>query len=142
MFEIHNSSTQNHAFLFTIFFYLKNLIQNVNEQKYYEHTMSAKYATILGMMSLFLWVFWIVMILNGWIIFSCWPQCSWIFIIYAGFMANWFVALQSKSTHYFVKRSLGRQFVGKDTPRNPRTWKPNTQWWFHILNWNNCHKIQ
>ena len=40
------------------------------------------------------------------------------------FVCNWFVALQRKTIHYFVKRSLGRIFVGKGKPRNPRTLTP------------------
>ena len=35
-----------------------------------------------------------------------------------------FVSLQSKTIHYFVKRSWGCKFVSKGTPRNPRTSNP------------------
>ena len=31
------------------------------------------------------------------------------------FVGNWFVALQCKTIHYFIKHSLGRKFVGKGT---------------------------
>ena len=37
------------------------------------------------------------------------------------FVGNWFEALQSKTIHYSVKCSWGRKFMGKGTPRNPRT---------------------
>ena len=40
------------------------------------------------------------------------------------FVGDWFVALQRKTIHYFVKHSLGRKFVGKSKPRNPQTLKP------------------
>ena len=40
------------------------------------------------------------------------------------FVCNWFVALQRKTIHYFVKRSLGCIFVGKGKPRNPMNTDP------------------
>lgn len=40
------------------------------------------------------------------------------------FVGNWFVVLQRQMIHYYVKRSLGRNFVGKGNPRNSRTLIP------------------
>ena len=40
------------------------------------------------------------------------------------FVGNWFVTLQCKTIHYFVKCSWGRSFLGKENPRNPPTLPP------------------
>ena len=40
---------------------------------------------------------------------------------------NWFVALQYRSIHFFVKRRWGRKFVGRGNPRNQRTLIPHEQ---------------
>ena len=40
------------------------------------------------------------------------------------FVGNWFVVLQRQMIHYYVKCSLGRNFVGKGNPRNSRTLIP------------------
>ena len=45
----------------------------------------------------------------------------------------WFVALQCKTIHYFVKCSCGHKFVSKGTPRNPWTLNYHDQWWFHSI---------
>ena len=43
---------------------------------------------------------------------------------FANFVGNWFVVLQRQMIHYYVKCSLGRNFVGKGNPRNSRTLIP------------------
>ena len=44
------------------------------------------------------------------------------------FVGNWFIALQCKTIFkYLVKHLLGRKFVGKGNPRNPRTFNPHEQ---------------
>ena len=47
------------------------------------------------------------------------------------FVVNWFIALECKTIHYFVKLSCERKFVGKCKPRNPRTLIHHKLWWFH-----------
>ena len=43
------------------------------------------------------------------------------------FMGYWFVVLQYRTIHFFIKRSLGRKFVGDRNPRNPGTLNPHEQ---------------
>ena len=40
---------------------------------------------------------------------------------------DWFVALQYRSIHFFVKRRWGRKFVGGGNPQNQRTLTPHEQ---------------
>ena len=43
------------------------------------------------------------------------------------FVGYCFVELQSKTIHYFDKRSWGRKFVGMSNPWNPHTLNPHEQ---------------
>ena len=43
------------------------------------------------------------------------------FVDFQNFVGNWFVALHLKPIHYFVKRLMGRKFVGKGNRRKQRT---------------------
>ena len=67
-------------------------------------------------------------------------QCSWtvnILLDFGGlnFMGKWFFALQCKTIHYFVIRLWGRNFMGKDNPRNPQTLIVHEQWSFHGISY-------
>ena len=59
-------------------------------------------------------------------------DCQNLFVLWGrNFIGNWFVALQCKTIHYFVKGSWGCDFMGKGNLRNPQTLVPHKHWWFH-----------
>ena len=45
----------------------------------------------------------------------------------SNFVGNWFLALQCKMIHYFLKCFWGLKFLGKGTPPNPRTLNTHKQ---------------